>query len=363
MRTSLPTFEIDWIKESYVIKNISRRSFIGALILLLLTAACNLPSGETPAPVGTIFPDGQVTATAPATGTLSSIAPTGIIPVTGSETVSLQCQFCVNDEPHAVLIMPEVATFLVSDPVIGINCLTAQVVNGQRIVLCRGAKQTSFTLNVCVGNSNCLQWPITLEDCPLIPQTGSGTPQIATFPPPLLLPPSPTPLALTPTVPTAINTPIPTLSLANTITPLPTVGGSLPRVQPTRATRGINPPPSQPPPGTATSLQDPAAFMRWYFGAVWQERNYEDLWNNYLTESFKTHSSSGSYEDYAKWWNSVARVDVNSVQVLQNEGNHAWVRVNVTFQMNDGRIVANQEYDYDLLYDATRGTWMFDYRL
>ena len=36
-----------------------------------------------------------------------------IIPVTGSQEVLLQCQFCVNDEPHAVLILPESAAFLV----------------------------------------------------------------------------------------------------------------------------------------------------------------------------------------------------------------------------------------------------------
>jgi hypothetical protein len=48
--------------------------------------------------------------------------------------------------------------------------------------------------------------------------------------------------------------------------------------------------------------------------------------------------------------------------VIQNDGTQAWVRVNVTFTMMDGRVVANQEYDYDLLYDASRGTWMFDYR-
>jgi hypothetical protein len=102
--------------------------------------------------------------------------------------------------------------------------------------------------------------------------------------------------------------------------------------------------------------------MRWYFGEVWRGRDYQDLWDNYLTSSFKTRTGSGSYEDYITWWSSVERVDVNSVDVIQNDGTQAWVRVNVTFTMMDGRVVANQEYDYDLLYDASRGTWLFDYR-
>ena len=54
------------------------------------------------------------------------------------------------------------------------------------------------------------------------------------------------------------------------------------------------------------------------------------------------------------------RVDVNSVDVLQNDGSNALVRVHLTFHMKDGRLVENQVYDYDLLYDSSRRTWMFD---
>ena len=54
------------------------------------------------------------------------------------------------------------------------------------------------------------------------------------------------------------------------------------------------------------------------------------------------------------------RVDVNSVDVLQNNGTDAWVRVHLTFHMKDGRVVENQVYDYNLRYDPGRGTWTFD---
>ena len=69
---------------------------------------------------------------------------------------------------------------------------------------------------------------------------------------------------------------------------------------------------------------------------------------------------SGLFEDYAGWWDSVERLDVNSIDVLQNNGRDAWVRVHLTFHMKDGRVVQNQVYDYDLLNDPGRGTWMFD---
>jgi len=119
-------------------------------------------------------------------------------------------------------------------------------------------------------------------------------------------------------------------------------------------------PPLFPQSGTQTVLQDPAEFARWYFTRVWTERDYQNLWDNYLTSSFKANVGSGLFEDYVVWWDSVARVDVNSVNILQNNGTNALVRVNVTFHMKDGRVVQNQVYDYDFLYDPSRGTWVFD---
>ena len=112
--------------------------------------------------------------------------------------------------------------------------------------------------------------------------------------------------------------------------------------------------------GTRTTVQGPAEFASWYFKRVWNERDYQNLWDNYLTPSYKANVGSGLFEDYVGWWNSVERVDVNSVEVLENNGNDAWVRVHLTFQMQNGRVVQDQVYDYDLQYDPNRGTWMFD---
>jgi hypothetical protein len=111
---------------------------------------------------------------------------------------------------------------------------------------------------------------------------------------------------------------------------------------------------------TPTVIQDPAEFARWYFTRVWNERDYQNLWDNYLTVSYKTNVGSGLFEDYVGWWDSVERVDVNAADVLENNGRDALVRVNLTFHMKDGRVVQNQVYDYDFLYDLSRGTWMFD---
>jgi hypothetical protein len=94
---------------------------------------------------------------------------------------------------------------------------------------------------------------------------------------------------------------------------------------------------------------------------VWTERDYRNLWDNYLTASYKANVGSGIFEDYAGWWNTVEQVEVNSVAVIENNGTHAWVRVNLTFYMKNGRVLPNEIYDYDLLYDTGRDTWLFDY--
>ena len=323
----------------------SRKLLAGLMALILLNSACNLPA-QTP-------PASQATATSilPSTPT-----PISLIPVTANDAgPSLQCQFCVNDEIHAVLLIPQSATFLVSEPITGINCLTAQMVNDQRIVICRGAQQTAFTLNVCIVGSSCSQIPIKLESCPIVPQTGTVTQQAAT------------PVNVLPTATEILPTAPPTFQPSvSTPTPIST------RLGPIRSPFTATAPAPLQPLGTpsaattlspAAGLQDPEEFIRWYFETVWKQRNYQDLWDNYLTPSYKANVGSGDFADYVGWWNSVERVEIQSVSVLQSNGNQATIRVYASFYMRDGRVVSSQPYDYDLLYDASRGTWMFDYRI
>jgi hypothetical protein len=349
------------------INSLSRGLAIGALLLLLFTSACNLPA-QSPTPVGTILPTRQGTTTVSPTVPASTEIPTTLIPVTGAQEVLLQCQFCVNAEPHAVIILPQSAAFLVSEPIVGVNCITAQMVGDRRILFCRGGQGTTFTFNACFDEASCLQYPITLATCPLGREAANPTPMVL----------MPINQGITPTAPveTQMSTPAPPLAMTTTAPPpvLATTAPALPTqtippvvgttALPPAATVTVHAPQSRAPATRLprTALSTPEGFLRWYFSAVWNERNYQDLWDNYLTPSFKSRPQAGGLEEYSAWWSSVQRVDVNSVTEVQNDGTHAWVRVNITFTMNDGRVISNQEYDYDLFYDAARQTWMFDYR-
>jgi len=221
-----------------------------------------------------------------------------------------------------------------------------------------------------IRNANSTRTSIAMTGSYLLqPRTRTPAPSLST---PTSLPQTSIP-ASTPTppsLPTATNTSLlaqlntPVSPVAPSSAPLPTQTAvvqapvftiTIPAGHPnTKA------PPLVPRSGTSAAAQGPDEFVRWYFTRVWTERDYQNLWDNYLTASFKTNVGSGLFEDYVWWWNTVERVDINSVDVVQNDGNNALVRVHLTFHMKDGRLVENQVYDYDLLYDPSRSTWMFD---
>lgn len=109
------------------------------------------------------------------------------------------------------------------------------------------------------------------------------------------------------------------------------------------------------------SQSHPEEFIFWYFNAIWQQRNYKGLWNNFLTTSFQSHSSNGDFNEYVKWWKTVSRIDINDIEIVQKNETSAWARINVNFYLNDRRVLNRREYDYSLMFDITKRIWMFDH--
>lgn len=203
--------------------NVSRFFVFTSLLLVLLTAACAAEEGATPTLVGTILPDEgdltgtpfeteitetvQLTMTAEtataegsptaAAATDSDVTATGSpaasttqtpgIPVTGSDIVLVECQFCVDTWAHALLVLPDTATFEIVSPAPAVttsttadttpNCSTVEVNSGRQVVLCSGPETTPLTLNICTDVNTCTDLPINLMACPLDqqPVTGAGT--------------------------------------------------------------------------------------------------------------------------------------------------------------------------------------------
>ena len=206
----------------------SRLFLVGALVLVLLTAACGADQGANPTTVvGTILPDmtstplggiaTQETAITPigvgttvggletATGTINLETPTAlatssiptqniatqpaatqrvtigtprttaVVPVTGEDVMLVECQFCVDARAHALLVLPDTATFNITSPAASSTtaadlqpaCTTVEVNNGRQVVLCSGPEMTPLVVNICMGAGNCTDFPVNLLACPL----------------------------------------------------------------------------------------------------------------------------------------------------------------------------------------------------
>jgi hypothetical protein len=194
-------------------KQISKLLLFGALLLALLSTACGADQGAAPTLIGTTLPDGIATSTqpnaldiatteattppelptmtpsTPAVGAAESVATqvvtvaatnrSSLIPITGLDIVLVECQFCVDNIAHALLVLPDTATFEVVSSTTtttspqDVNCSTVEVNNGRQVVLCQGPEMSPITLNICANNS-CADFPVDLLACPLA-QTDNST--------------------------------------------------------------------------------------------------------------------------------------------------------------------------------------------
>ena len=92
----------------------------------------------------------------------------------------VECQFCVDNRAHALLVLPDKATFKITSPASATtttadaqpSCTTVEVINGRQIVLCSGPEMTPLMVNICADGSNCTDFPVDLLACPL---TQEGT--------------------------------------------------------------------------------------------------------------------------------------------------------------------------------------------
>jgi len=200
-------------------KKISRLFLFGALILMLLTTACSGQEGS-PTPAGTTGPGEETSYPPPAETEVTETAETGTaspeatldttptvdlsataaatdttetpgVPVTGTDLILLECQFCIEGVAHAMLVLPDTATFesvadtaTLSTPGPEMGCNTVDTFNGRQIVICRGEENTSLSLNICTDGNNCTQMLVELQTCPDVATAqpgatdtpGAGTP-------------------------------------------------------------------------------------------------------------------------------------------------------------------------------------------
>lgn len=94
------------------------------------------------------------------------------------------------------------------------------------------------------------------------------------------------------------------------------------------------------------------------------DRQYDRTWAM-LSDSFKKKfnccnpDGSFKFDEYLMWWNSVGRVAVGRVEVLNLGENMATVYAELTYHMQNGKTIPDTEPRIQLTRDATSGIWLF----
>lgn len=176
---------------------------------------------------------------------------------------------------------------------------------------------------------------------------------------PTALPPEPPTITPTPPLPTstpteqptetatASGTPSPTETLTSTATPVPTDTPTITSV----------------PTDTSTGAAADQAVSD-YYSAI-NERQYNVTWSR-LSPHFKsifnccTQDGAYDFDAYVEFWDSVERVDVGDVRVLEQSDSTATVYAQLSYLYKRGNRVNDPRPYIQLVFDAATGTWLFD---
>ncbi|HSL31150.1 MAG TPA: hypothetical protein VK900_18255 [Anaerolineales bacterium] len=101
-------------------------------------------------------------------------------------------------------------------------------------------------------------------------------------------------------------------------------------------------------------------FIRMYFQEI-NSRNYENTWS-LLSEAFKASRNGpqhGGYQGYVDFWNTVARVEIVEIRILEQSNQSAEVFVVANYHYQNGATTTGEQ-TFHLIYEFTRNTWLFD---
>jgi hypothetical protein len=115
---------------------------------------------------------------------------------------------------------------------------------------------------------------------------------------------------------------------------------------------------------TSTVVLTPSSsveqFIRTYFQEI-NSRNYENTWS-LLSDAFKASTNgpeNGGYQGYVDFWNTVDRVEISEIKILEQSGQSAEALVVANYHYKNG-VTTTGRQNFHFIYDFTRNTWLFD---
>lgn len=109
-----------------------------------------------------------------------------------------------------------------------------------------------------------------------------------------------------------------------------------------------------------TSKPSPEQAVRDYYSTI-NSGNYQTGWSK-LSVKFQREYSENSYSSYVGWWETVERVDIQQVTLVESGAESATVDAAIAYSMKDGRVVPDS-LRIQLVWDAANGRWLFDDRI
>jgi len=100
----------------------------------------------------------------------------------------------------------------------------------------------------------------------------------------------------------------------------------------------------------------PDEFVREHYSLI-NKRQYETTWQR-LTSAFQ--KKSGSYSEYRNWWDSVIRIDIGQVKVIEQKNDNAIVNAKLSYVMKRGDVVNDDKSRIYLVWSNNQNTWQID---
>jgi serine/threonine protein kinase len=88
-----------------------------------------------------------------------------------------------------------------------------------------------------------------------------------------------------------------------------------------------------------------------------QNKQIDESWND-LSLNFKGSDLEKGLKEYKEWWNSVDRVDIGAMEVLEKSANRAVVRASLSYQLRGGRTLVDKKRYITLAWE--NGKWTID---
>ena len=107
------------------------------------------------------------------------------------------------------------------------------------------------------------------------------------------------------------------------------------------------------------SAVEPDQFIRDYYTAI-NNRQYDQTWSM-LSENFKRTKNPTGKGDYIKFWDSIARVDVESVVVQNQAADSAVILTGVYYTNRDGG-TSRSNYTFGLMRPQSTAGWLIDWQ-